>query len=114
MLKIIEQIHKAGYVHNDLSLDNIVFGFDDSIKFLKADDYTTNFFRDKTLHLVDYTYMTPYEDLKSRKHLKQVKVQGIMLNLVNEMQSYRRLDSMRTSRRDDLEMFCNLLIFLSN
>lgn len=37
-----------------------------------------------------------------------------MLNLKNELQTYNRLISQRTNRRDDLEMLCNLLIFLSN
>lgn len=57
--------------------------------------------------------MTPYLDFKTKKHLKQEKVTQ-MLNINNEFQTLNRLNSLRTGRKDDLEMLCNLLIYLSN
>lgn len=73
----------------------------------------TNCFTRKNLHLVDMSYATPYIDFKSGKHLKQSKVQST-LNMKNEFQSHNRLNGYRTSRKDDLEMLCNLLIYLCN
>ena len=57
--------------------------------------------------------MTPYIDFYKEKHLKQGKV-NYMINLSNELQSANRFNSLQTSRRDDLEMLCNLLIYITN
>ena len=64
-----------------------------------------NYIDGKFLHLIDFSTMTPYLDLKTGKHLKMEKVNQ-PLDLRNEFQSYSRLRQIRTNRKDDLEMLC--------
>lgn len=57
--------------------------------------------------------MTPYIDLENGKHLKLEKIHT-NINTRNELQSYNKLRNLRTSRKDDLEMLCQLLLYLCN
>lgn len=57
--------------------------------------------------------MTPYIDFETGRHLKKEKVNE-MINIMNEFQSLNRFKSIRTSRKDDMEMLCNILIYLRN
>lgn len=81
LLDILENIHKAGYVHNDLSLDKIVHGLNQKLR--TKDDQVTNCFEDVSLHITDFTYARPYIDFKTGKHLKQDKV-NVPLNINND------------------------------
>lgn len=112
LLDILEVIHGAGYVHNDLSLQRIVPGPDQK---LKPNNKQANhdWFSGVDLHLNDFSLMTPYMDFDSGNHLKKDKVEAI-LNLNNEFQTLNKVESLRTSRKDDLEMLCNILISLIN
>ena len=81
ILDIIEVVHRAGYVHNDISLDKILLAQGQTLQI--NDPEKDNFFDEKCLHIDNIAYMTPYIDFKSKKHLKQEKVQrGI--NIKNE------------------------------
>ena len=73
VLELLETIHDSGYVHNDLSLDKIAVGLNQRV----IPDKSKDCFENKSLHIIDYTYMTPFIDLKTRKHLRQEKVKGI-------------------------------------
>jgi len=81
------------------------------------EDLTSNgipdHFAGKQLHLNDFRFMTPYIDIKTGKHLKLEKVCSIK-NMKNDMISLNQLKSLRTSRRDDLEMLCSLMLFVYN
>jgi len=71
LLDILEIIHRAGYVHNDLSLEKIVIGPNQFIPSALAKmDQTENLFDEKSVHIVDFEYMTPYIDFKTKNHLK--------------------------------------------
>ena len=61
----------------------------------------------------DYTYFTEYTNRETGEHLKKEKVKT-MINLMNDFQSLNRLESIRTSRRDDLLMLCYFLVYLCN
>ena len=80
-------------------------------------DLTSNgipdYFSGKELHLIDFKFMTPYIDLKTGKHLKNEKVSCIQ-NMKNDLISLNQLKSLRTSRRDDLEMLCSLMLYVYN
>lgn len=114
VLDMIEIIHGAGYVHNDISLDKIHLGTNQKFNLIRRRRYEVfeSMFDDKSLHIIDFTFMTPYINFETGKHLKKEKVNNI-LNVGNELQTLNRLDSFRTSRRDDLEMLCYLLISIS-
>ena len=115
LIDMLEIMHKAGYIHNDISLDKLHLTEGDSIKFKrKKGEYIQDYFENKTLHQYDFKYATPYIDFKTGKHLKQEKIKVDALNIRNENQSYNRFRSVRTSRKDDLEMVCTLLLQLSN
>ena len=88
----MEIIHEAGYIHNDLSMDSIAFGSNQILDLKSKETSYKNIFEDKTVHLLDFSYMTPYVDLKKKKYLKMEKV-NCMLNLKNELQTYNRLIS---------------------
>lgn len=57
ILNNLEIIHKAGYVYNDLKLDNIMFDFQAPL--LKT--YTdSNCFENIKMRLIDYGFVTKY------------------------------------------------------
>lgn len=63
MLNILEQIHAVGFVHNDLSLNNLMLGYDvSSSKLTSTDD---DIFARNNVHLVDMGFASPYFDEKS-------------------------------------------------
>jgi serine/threonine protein kinase len=65
LLNILEQIHSAGYVYNDLKLDNILLGHGQK---LPADCSYGNCFEDIDLTLVDFGFATRYINKRTRKH----------------------------------------------
>lgn len=112
LLALLERIHRAGYIHNDLSLDKIVLAYDQKVAPL-PEDSKDDLFAGVELHIVDFTFMTAYVDFRNGRHLKKEKVPTIH-NVTNDFQSLNRLNSVRTSRKDDLEMLCNILVYLRN
>lgn len=54
LLDVLEIYHRAGFIHNDLSLDKVVFGQNQVMPMLKDVDETENVFENKTLHIVDF------------------------------------------------------------
>jgi serine/threonine protein kinase len=59
VLFTLEATHKAGYVYNDLKLDNLMVGYGE-----KVSKNTTNksSFRDCNIHLVDFGYASKFLD----------------------------------------------------
>lgn len=76
ILDVIEIIHKAGYVHNDICLEKIVIGKNQKLEFGQMEDENDEESRSDTifdginLHIADFSFMTPYIDLETKKHLK--------------------------------------------
>ena len=112
LLDELEVIHNAGYIHNDISLDKLSLGSKQRI-IDNEEDLTTNCFKSVTVNIIDLTFVSEYKDRRTGAHLKQDKVES-SLNLSNDFQSFNRLKSLRTSRKDDLVMLCYMLIYLSN
>ena len=113
LLGVLEVIHGAGFVHNDISIDKLAVGTGQRIRLQNEVQTNDNLFDQVSINICDFSYISPYLCPQTKKHLKREKVSGL-INISNELQSLNRLKSVRTSRRDDLEMLCNLLIFLSN
>lgn len=61
VLEILEQIHAAGYVYNDLKLDNLLIGFHDQVP---GETYEDNCFKNCTINLVDFGFATRYLEKK--------------------------------------------------
>ena len=57
---MIEVIHHAGYIHNDICLEKIDLGKNQRIEFRETKCNTENIFDDLTLHFSDFSYFTPY------------------------------------------------------
>ena len=65
LIDFFEIVHHAGYVYNDLALENIVIGYGQNIEILRLKNKTSNFLAGTTLHMIDFSYMTPYIDFKT-------------------------------------------------
>lgn len=57
IITMLEQIHSAGYVYNDLKLDNIMVDFNQD---LSNKDLNGNVFASVPLHLVDFGFATKF------------------------------------------------------
>lgn len=91
----MRELHKAGYVHNDLKLENILIGHKDAEK----------------LYLIDFGLAQSYID-EEGKHLEKQYVRKFSGNFL-----FASLNSCRgnnKSRRDDMESVMYIMIYLLN
>ena len=68
LLNILEIIHEAGYVYNNLSPDSVIFGVEKNIRFKSYQH--ENCFSEFSCHLIDFNHVTPYKDPETGKHIK--------------------------------------------
>jgi serine/threonine protein kinase len=61
-------VHSAGYVYNDLKLDNLMIGFQES---LNPDKELTS----TSLHMVDFGFSSRYIDSQTHEHIEQGEVE---------------------------------------
>ena len=66
MLHNLEVTHNAGYIYNDLKLDNLLVGFREPVKKPAPD---RDVFKDCSIHLVDFGYASKFSDKKGN-HIK--------------------------------------------
>lgn len=106
LLDILEQIHAAGYVYNDLKLDNLMldYGFNPC-----AND-SHNVFLDKHVNFIDFGFATRYVSKETGKHVEPTEVPIFQGNIV--FSSVNQLNFKTTSRRDDLISLFYLLVYL--
>lgn len=78
LLELLEIVHSTGLVHNDLNFEKFVLRKYEVPKFEPYRDRSLNCINRLNLQCVDITYMTPYVDPKSKKHLKHEKVEDIL------------------------------------
>ena len=68
-MDIFEQIHAAGYVFNDLKLDNLLFDVGIDKEYLMTTD--DNIFEKHAVHIIDFGFATRYLHRGSREHLSK-------------------------------------------
>ena len=102
LLDLLQELHKMGYVYNDLKPDNILVG----------NCPTSWKTKDNQLHilrLIDFGLITPYKkaDGEHIDYKTPDKFKGSML-----FASKNAFDFTMMSRRDDLIALCYVLVFL--
>ena len=69
LLDIIEQIHAAGYVFNDLKPDNVLLASNESLD--AAKDHGQQLLNDFKIALIDFGYATKYIDANTGEHIEK-------------------------------------------
>ena len=91
----LRTLHGMGFVHNDIKLENIVIGQEDSHQ----------------LYLIDFGLASRYHD-KSGDHITKVKLRQFSGNFL--FASMNQCRGNNTSPRDDIEAAILILIYLLN
>lgn len=108
LLNMLEQIHTAGYVFNDLKLDNLMFDANiDSRKIKKSDD---DIFINNNVNIIDFGFATRYLEEDNESHVKKTTLDSFRGNLV--FSSMNQLKFHTTSRRDDLISLFYLMVYM--
>lgn len=84
MLNCFEKVHKAGFVYNDLKLDNIMVGFGQKLPDKYVDD---DAFLNIDINLIDFGFSTPYINHKTGELLPKKTVSNFRGNMVFASQS---------------------------
>lgn len=108
ILSLLEVVHNAGYTYNDLKLENIMIGFDSKIPVKNIEQ---GMFKNANIHLIDFGNAAYYVD-SDGKHIlegESNRPRGNSMFLSENQLSYKL-----TSRRDDLESLCLMLVYLLN
>jgi hypothetical protein len=103
LLDMLEVIHSAGYIYNQLCVDQLILGDKQRIK-------PETRVKDISLHLGGFECVTPFRDFRTGEHLPPSTTKKV--NIGNVFASYNQLQFKRTSRVDDLESLCLVLIYL--
>lgn len=109
LINIIEQVHAAGYIYNDIKLDNVLLAYSDK---LTEDCRHGNCFKDVTLNLVDFNLTSSYIDKKTGNHVPPKEIGTFKGNML--FASANLLSLNRSSRRDDMISIFFLLVYLLN
>lgn len=104
-IEALENVHSAGYVYNDLKLDNLMIGFNESVNPSKE-------LCSSSLHMVDFGFASRYIDSQTQEHIEQGEVETFQGNLI--FGSLNQLKFKKTSRRDDMISLCYMLVYLMN
>ena len=105
----MRQIHSAGFVYNDLKLDNLLLEFEaQEIEFLATT--SENFFEKYNLIIIDFGFSTPYLQKGTEEHVEKGAVDTFRGNIV--FSSLHQLKFKRTGRRDDLISIFYVLVYL--
>lgn len=80
LLNMLERIHEAGYVYNDLKLDNLLLNIKADKNYLKTTD--DNIFEDHQVNIIDFGFATRYKDKKTKEHLEKEEVDVFRGNMV--------------------------------
>ena len=112
VVNILQQIHMAGYVHNDLKFDNLLLDYNcnTNCNTKALSDKIENIFFDNSVSIIDFGFVTKYLDLKTKEHITQAKVKVFRGNII--FSSANQLNFMTTSRKDDMISLFYMLVFL--
>ena len=106
LLNILEQIHNAGYIYNDLKLDNLMVMHQFTTDFLNSG----NIFLDNEVAVIDFGFATRYLRRKSGEHTRNKLLSEFRGNFLYA--STNQLNFETTSRRDDMISLFYLLVNL--
>lgn len=106
LLDQLRMIHEAGYVHNDLKLDNVVLPNAPHVEDLQD----LNKIAPLKLLIIDYGFATSYVDRMTGQHVEQREELTFSGNIM--LASANKLKMMTSSRRDDLISLCYMLVYL--
>lgn len=111
LVNILERIHDAGLVYNDLKLDNLMLDYDmaNSQKQLLNDD---EMFEKGHINLVDFGFATSYLADGKKEHIQKSEVAFYRGNFI--FSSINQLKYRTTSRRDDIHSLFYLIVYLLN
>ena len=109
LINIIEQVHEAGLIYNDLKLANVLVGYGEK---LPKDCTKGNCLKDLPINLVDFGMISKYADRKTGEHLPPKNLDCFYGNLL--FSSAHHLSFNRTSRRDDLFAIFSIMVYLLN
>ena len=107
-MNILERIHRAGFIYNDLKLDNLLLDADVDIQSLLMTD--KDFFETVNVNIIDYGFVTRYVDDGFKKHVSKKEVDVFRGNIL--FSSLHQLKFKTTSRRDDIISLFYLLVYL--
>lgn len=108
LLNIFEQIHTAGFVFNDLKLDNLLFDIDVDAEKLRTME--ENIFDNNNINIIDFGFVCPFLDQETQTHLEKTQLDIFRGNMV--FSSLNQLKFHSTSRRDDLIALFYLIVYL--
>ena len=94
-------MHEAGYIYNDLKLDNILVG--------ECRDYPNYKYTQHRIRIIDFGLAKSYLD-ENGEHLPKKRERYFRGNMIFASKNAYNLYTQ--SRRDDLISLCYLLIFL--
>ena len=112
-LDFLEQVHNAGYIYNDLKLDNLLIDLKHHLPSKVAENQSC--FAKTSINLVDFGFATKYTERNAEKkvvHIEKHQVDVFRSNII--FSSTHQLQFYSTGRRDDLISLVYLLIFLCN
>ena len=67
LVNVLEKIHDAGYVYNDLKLDNLMLDYGKNVdKFNNSDD---DIFATNNVNVIDMGFATRYMDEQNKEHV---------------------------------------------
>ena len=98
LIDIIEMIHNSGFTYNDLKLDNILIGSHEQ------DEHSMN-----QVRLIDFGFAQRYVD-GTGQHIKQEDIDVFRSNMI--FATVSQFEFKTTSRKDDLQSLCYMLIYL--
>ena len=108
IIDMLEQIHAAGFIYNDLKLDNLLLTHRNKETNLKAD--SADFFKNNEISMIDFGFATRYLDSETGLHCEKELLNIFRGNIV--FASTNQLKFYSTSRRDDLISLFYLMVYM--
>ena len=111
LLNLLEVIHDADMVYNDLKFDNILLDYGEQLPKISQNTYT-NCFQNVHLNLIDFGLASNWKNLKTGQHHEDEKVSYFKGNIY--FASANKMMYRRPSRQDDLHSLVYLMIYIIN
>lgn len=108
MIDVLELIHSAGYIYNDLKLENLLLGFDSDVDHFHMTK--EDIFKHHQVKIIDFGNATKYVDSSTLKHIEKHRVKMFKGNI--EFASLNQIYFASTSRRDDFISLFYLLVYV--